>query len=201
MIENKKPTVFVAAVTPIDKYGYVWLSTCQQIERELFYAADLRILEVSPNVSHTLGTTLIPVEDVDYFFASDVEPYYAPEITPTPEQKVIAQNVASLIDDGDTIQFGIGSLPNALGEALMDKHDLGIHSEMFSDAMARLMEAGVVTNQKKNLHPGLSICAFAWGSKWLYEYMDGNPFMRVLQVSYVNDPFVIAQNDNMASVN
>ena len=67
--------------------------------------------------------------------------------------------------------------------------------------MARLMEAGVVTNQKKNLHIGLSICAFAWGSKWLYEYMEGNPLMRVLQVSYVNDPFVIAQNDNMVSVN
>ena len=78
---------------------------------------------------------------------------------------MVAQNVASLINDGDTIQFGIGSLPAALGEALMDKHDLGIHSEMFSDAMARLMKAGVVTNQKKNFPPGLSICAFAWGKQ------------------------------------
>ena len=71
MIETKKLTVFVAAVTPMDKYGYVGLSTCQQVERELFYAADLRILEVNPNVPHTLGTTLVPVENVDYFFISD----------------------------------------------------------------------------------------------------------------------------------
>ena len=100
-----------------------------------------------------MGSTRVPVEDADYFYFSDAEPYYAPEVTPTPEQKVIAQNVASLINDGDTIQFGIGTLPNALEEALMDKHDLGIHSEMFSDAMARLIVAGLVTNQKKNLHP------------------------------------------------
>ena len=183
MLETKRPNVFVASVTPMDQYGYVGLSTCLQIERELFYAADLRILEVNPNVPHSMGSTRVPVEDADYFYFSDAEPYYAPEVTPTPEQKVIAQNVASLINDGDTIQFGIGSLPNALGEALMDKHDLEIHTEMFSDAMAKLMEAGVVTNQRKNLHPGLSICAFTWGSKWLYEYINNNPLMRILKVS------------------
>ena len=201
IVETKKPTIFMATVTPMDEYGYVCMSTSQQMEREMLEAADLCIFEVNPYVPRTLGTIQIPVKDVDYFVPVSGELSYAPVYPSTPEQKIIAENVASLIRDGDCLQFGIGGLPNAVADALMDKHNLGVHTEMFSDAMAKLMDAGVIDNQKKNLHPGQSICAFAWGSEKFYKYINHNPILRVLPVSYVNDPFIIAQNDNMVSLN
>ena len=141
------------------------------------------------------------MEKVDFFVKAEGDISAAPEYPITEVQQKIAQNVASLIRDGDTIQLGIGGLPNAMADALMDKKDLGVHTEMFSDAMGKLMEAGVINNYRKNMHPGQSICAFAWGSKDFCKYIDRNPLIRVLPVSYVNDPFVIAQNDHMVSVN
>ena len=201
IIETKKPTVFMAAVTPLDEYGYVCMSMSQQMEREMMQVADLVIFEVNENIPKTIGTIQIPVEKVDFFVKAEGDISAAPEYPITEVQQKIAQNVASLIRDGDTIQLGIGGLPNAMADALMDKKDLGVHTEMFSDAMGKLMEAGVINNYRKNMHPGQSICAFAWGSKDFCKYIDRNPLIRVLPVSYVNDPFVIAQNDHMVSVN
>lgn len=201
IIETKKPTVFMAAVTPLDEYGYVCMSMSQQMEREMMQVADLVIFEVNENIPKTIGTIQIPVEKVDFFVKAEGDISAAPEYPITEVQQKIAQNVASLIRDGDTIQLGIGGLPNAIADALMDKKDLGVHTEMFSDAMGKLMEAGVINNYRKNMHPGQSICAFAWGSKDFCKYIDRNPLIRVLPVSYVNDPFVIAQNDHMVSVN
>lgn len=201
IIETKKPTVFMAAVTPLDEYGYVCMSMSQQMEREMMQVADLVIFEVNENIPKTIGTIQIPVEKVDFFVKAEGDISAAPEYPITEVQQKIAQNVASLIRDGDTIQLGIGGLPNAMADALMDKKDLGVHTEMSSDAMGKLMEAGVINNYRKNMHPGQSICAFAWGSKDFCKYIDRNPLIRVLPVSYVNDPFVIAQNDHMVSVN
>ena len=191
----------MAAVTPLDEYGYVCMSMSQQMEREMMEVADLVIFEVNENIPKTIGTIQIPVDKVDFFVQAEGDISSAPEYPITEVQQRIAQNVASLIRDGDTIQLGIGGLPNAMADALMDKKDLGVHTEMFSDAMGKLMEAGVINNYRKNLHPGQTICAFAWGSKKFCKYIDRNPLIRVLPVSYVNDPFVIAQNDNMVSVN
>ena len=201
IIETKKPTVFMAAVTPLDEYGYVCMSMSQQMEREMMQVADLVIFEVNENIPKTIGTIQIPVEKVDFFVKAEGDISTAPVHPITEVQQKIAQNAASLIRDGDTIQLGIGGLPNAMADALMDKKDLGVHTEMFSDAMGKLMAAGVINNYRKNMHPGQSICAFAWGSKDFCRYIDRNPLIRVLPVSYVNDPFVIAQNDNMVSVN
>lgn len=201
IIETKKPTVFMAAVTPLDEYGYVCMSMSQQMEREMMQVADLVIFEVNENIPKTIGTIQIPVEKVDFFVKAEGDISTAPVHPITEVQQKIAQNAASLIRDGDTIQLGIGGLPNAMADALMDKKDLGVHTEMFSDAMGKLMEAGVINNYRKNMHPGQSICAFAWGSKDFCKYIDRNPLIRVLPVSYVNDPFVIAQNDHMVSVN
>lgn len=201
VIGTRKPRIFMAAVTPLDEYGYVCMSVSQQMEREMIEAADLVILEVNENIPRTIGTIQVPIHEVDYLVKAEGSISTAPEYPVTEVQQTIAQNIASLIHDGDTIQLGIGGLPNAVADALMDKRDLGVHTEMFSDAMAQLMDAGVITNFHKNLHPGQTVCAFAWGSDRFYRYIDRNPLIRVLPVSYVNDPFVIAQNDNMVSVN
>ena len=201
IVETKRPTVFMAAVTPLDEYGYVCMSMSQQMEREMMEVADLVIFEVNEHIPKTIGTIQIPVDKVDFFVKAEGDISSAPEYPTTPVQQKIAQNVASLIRDGDTIQLGIGGLPNAVADALMDKKDLGVHTEMFSNAMGQLMKAGVINNYRKNLHPGQTICAFAWGNKEFCNYIDKNPLVRVLPVSYVNDPFVIAQNDNMVSVN
>ena len=201
IIGTRKPRIFMAAVTPLDEYGFVCMSVSQQMEREMIEAADFVILEVNENIPKTIGTIQVPIHEVDHFVRAEGPISTAPEYPVTDTQQKIAQNIAELIRDGDTIQLGIGGLPNAVADALMDKHDLGVHTEMFSDAMAQLMHAGVITNFRKNLHPGQTVCAFAWGSERFYRYIDRNPLVRVLPVSYVNDPFVIAQNENMVSVN
>jgi acyl-CoA hydrolase len=144
----------------------------------------------------------VSIEEADFIIEeTDEEIVYAPEYPADPVEAMIAKNVASLIHDGDTLQFGIGGLPGAVAKELLDRKDLGVHTEMLSTPMGMLMEAGVITNQRKNLNPGKSICTFMWGDRHFYEYVDNNPAISVLPASYVNDPFVIAQNDNMVSIN
>ena len=201
IIETKKPTVFMAAVTPLDEYGYVCISMSQQMEREMMEVADLVIFEVNENIPKTIGTIQIPVEKVDYFVQAEGDISSAPEYPITEVQQRIAQNVASLIRDGDTIQLGIGGLPNAMADALMDKKDLGVHTEMFSTSLYHLMDAGVVTNDRKSINRGKSICAFCWGDDEFNRYIDFNPGIQVLPLTYVNNPNTIMANDNMVSIN
>ncbi len=106
-----------------------------------------------------------------------------------------------MVHDGDTIQIGLGNLSNAVADALHDKNDLGIYTEIFSPSAGRLMEDGVVTNRRKNFHPGKTVCGFLWGDQSIYDFVDHNPDIELLSTSWVNDPYNIAQNDNMVSVN
>ncbi len=116
-------------------------------------------------------------------------------------ERAIGQNVAQLVRDGDTLQLGIGAIPDAVLLFLKEKKDLGIHSEMFSDGVVELAEAGVITNAKKTLHRGQSVATFLMGTRRLYDYVDNNPAVAMYPVQYVNDPYVIAQNENMVSIN
>lgn len=116
-------------------------------------------------------------------------------------EEKIGANCASLINDGDTLQLGIGAIPFAVLNFLKQKKDLGIYSEMVSDGIVNLIQAGVITNKKKNLHPNKVIATFLLGTKKLYEYADNNPAIELHPVDYVNNPIVIAQNDNMISIN
>ena len=193
--------VFIAAVTPPDKHGFVRMACSQQCEEEAMEAADLVIFEVNPQLPLINGTNQIPIEKVDYFVEVDYPTPAIDGIPITSVERAIAANVAELIDDGACIQLGIGGMPNAVGEALVDKKDLGIHTEMITSVMGMLMEKGVVTNERKTLHRGKTIGAFAFGSQQLYDYLDGNPMVELMHARYVNDPFVIAQNDNMVSIN
>ncbi|MCD8322574.1 MAG: 4-hydroxybutyrate--acetyl-CoA CoA transferase [Oscillospiraceae bacterium] len=201
MYETKRPNVFVGAVTPLDKYGYVCMSTSQQMELELFDTCETVILEINPNLPHTSGTTRISAEKVDFFVEGEREVSTSPVYPRTQVQETIADYAASLIHDGDTIQLGIGGMPDAVAERLMDRHDLGIYTEMLGSAMGKLMECGAVNNSRKMFYRNRSIAAFAWGDQGLYDYINGNPMVELLPVYYVNDPFNIAKNDNMVSVN
>ena len=109
--------------------------------------------------------------------------------------------IAERIPDGACIQLGIGAIPDATGMALKAKHDLGIHTEMFTDSMVELIECGAVNNSKKQIHVGQSVTTFAFGSKRMYDFIDDNPGIAILPVDYVNDPAVICRNDNMISIN
>ncbi len=195
------PNIFIASVTPPDEYGYVYMSGSQQTEAEVFEICDLKIFEVNENLPHVYGTTRIPLEKVDYFIKADSPiseptPYTIPDTLWT-----IAENVASLIKDGDTIQLGFGGLPHAVAEKLMDKKDLGVHTEMFSNSLYHLMDAGVVTNDRKTINRGKAVCAFCWGDRDFNKFIDYNPAIEMLPTSYTNNPNTIMAHDNMVSVN
>ena len=116
-------------------------------------------------------------------------------------EQAIGENVASLVRDGDTLQLGIGAIPDAVLLFLKEKNDLGIHTEMFSDGVVELVEAGVITNKAKTLHRGQSVATFLMGTRRLYDYVNNNPAVAMYPVDYVNDPYVIGQNDNLVSIN
>ena len=201
MMETKRPNVFVGSVTPMDRFGYVCMSTSQQFELEMIDTCETVILEVNPRLPYTAGTNRIPAEKVNYFVNGEMQVSTSPIYPRTPVQEAIADYASSLIRDGDTIQLGIGGMPDAVAERLTDRHDLGIYTEMLGSAMGKLMACGAVNNSKKDFHRNRSIAAFCWGSQELYDYISDNPMVELLPVRYVNDPFNIAQNKNMVSVN
>lgn len=197
-----RPDVYVCAVTPMDEDGNVYISFDMQASREWLECADRVIFEINPEIPRTYGETAVPIEAADYIYEVNNRPMpYAPATPATPTEAKIAEYVSSLIQDGDCIQLGIGGMPGAVGEKLLDKHDLGIHTEMITASMGRLIRAGAVTNARKNLNCGVTVGAFAWGDQELYDLMADNPAFEMRRCSYTNDPFVIAQNDNMVSVN
>ncbi len=164
-------------------------------------AAKLVIAQVNDQMPYTMGNSFLTVDDIDCFI-----PLSAPVITLSPPkigavEEAIGKNCASLVQDGDTLQLGIGAIPDAVLLFLKDKKDLGIHSEMFSDGVVELVREGVITNAKKTLHPGKFIATFLMGTQKLYAFADHNPDVEMHPVDYVNHPAVIAQNDNMVSIN
>ncbi len=201
IVRTLRPNVFIAAVSPMDEDGNVYLSFDVEFARESLDVADTVILEVNRNHPRFCGETAIPVDRATYIYEVDVPLTYAPEIRSSPVEETIAGYVASLVRDGDCIQLGIGGTSNAVGRALASKHDLGIHSEMITGSMGELMRAGVVTNARKNFNPGKTIGSFVWGDQALYDYLDGNEDVIFRRCSWVNDPFVISRNDNMVSIN
>jgi acyl-CoA hydrolase len=113
----------------------------------------------------------------------------------------IGEHISSLVVDGATLQIGIGGIPNAVAKLMEDKHELGIHTEMFTESMIHLFEKGAITNSRKSLWKGKFIATFALGTKRMYSFVEDNPGVLLLRGSYVNDPYVVAQNDNMVSIN
>lgn len=200
-IHYKKPNIYLGNCSPMDKHGYVSLGISTVYEKEILEVADMVILEANPNVPRTFGDTSVHIKDVDYFIESNYLLPELPVLEPSDKDKIIGNYIADIVEDRSTIQLGIGGIPNAVAQALMNKKDLGVHTEMLTDGMFDLYEAGVITNKYKTLHPGKIVATFALGSKKLYDFIDDNTAVAILNGNYVNDPYVIAKNDNMVSIN
>ena len=193
--------VALIQVSPPDRHGYCSYGVSTDVVKPATEAAGLVIAEVNDQMPRTLGDSFIHVDDIDFLVPVDY-PILETEVGVADEiARNIGKYIANLIEDGSTLQMGIGTIPDSVLYYLRDKKDLGVHTEMFSDGMMHLVELGVITNMKKTLHKGKIVAAFCMGSKRLYDFVDNNPFIEFRPVSYTNDPFVIAQNDRMVSIN
>ncbi len=170
-------------------------------EREALEAADTVIFEVNPQLPRVNGMTEVHINEVDYVVEVNYRPNTLPDAEIGPVEQDIGEYVASLIKDGDCLQLGIGGMPNAVAAALKDKKDLGLHTEMFTSAMGEMIRAGIITGERKNFNRGRHVGVFALGNLALYETLSRDPRTMMVPVTYGNDPFVVARNDNMVSVN
>lgn len=196
-----KLNIFWGTATPPDERGYMSLSLCLVIEKELMAAADLVVLEINENLPWTLGDTQIHISEVDFLVENHVPLYELPSVAPTETEQKIGEYIAELIDDGATLQLGIGGIPNAITHYLRNHKDLGIHTEMFNDGMVDLYEAGAVTNRRKSIYKGKMVGAFALGTQKLYDFVNNNIGVEFLQGKITNNPNVVGQNYKMISVN
>lgn len=198
--------VAMIAVTPMDRHGYFNLSTSTGVAKGILNKADVVILEVNEHLPRLCGgwDEVIHISDVDMI----VEGAHAPltqtaQQAPSAENVAIAQHILPYIADGATVQLGIGGMPDALGKLMAQSglRDIGMHTELCSDAYLDMYEAGVLTNRRKTIYPGKGVLGIAFGSERLYDWLDGNPGIMACPLSYVNAPEVIAQLDNMVSIN
>ncbi len=205
-VPNLLGTVFpvdvaVIQVSAPDKDGFCSFGVSCDYTKAAAEKASVVIAEVNEMMPYVEGDNKIHVSEIDYIIPCA---YLLPEI-PLPKitdvEKEIGKNCASLIEDGSTLQLGIGAIPDAVLLFLKDKKDLGIHTEMFSDGVVELVEAGVVTGKKKTLHPGKLVATFLMGTRKLYDFVDNNPDVEMHPVDYVNDPWIIAKNEKMVSIN
>ncbi len=188
-------------VTPPDENGMCSLGVSVDYTLEAARQAKTVIAQINREMPYTGPHSLISVEEIDCIVEHDAPIIELPQGKIGEIERAIGENCAKLIHDGDTLQLGIGAIPDAVLLFLKDKKDLGIHSEMFSDGVLELVKEGVITNKKKTLHPGKFIVTFLMGTKKLYDYVDHNKDVELWPVDYVNNPYIIAQNDNLISIN
>jgi acyl-CoA hydrolase len=193
--------MMLGVCTPPNTEGLVSLSMGAVVEREMIDAADLVILEVNRNLPWTDGDVVIPLSLVDHFVEHDSPLVQVPQVEPNEIDQQIGAHVAEFIDDGCTIQLGIGGTPTAIANFISDRKHLGIHSELFVDGVYTLWKAGAADNSRKTLHPGKFVATFAIGTQPLYDWMNESPDVLLMRGSYVNNPYVIAQNYRMRSIN
>ncbi|WP_291559324.1 MULTISPECIES: acetyl-CoA hydrolase/transferase family protein [unclassified Clostridium] len=199
--EYLKVNVAIIQISTPDEHGFCSFGVSNDYTKPAAECADIVIAEINPNMPRTLGDSFIHVKDIDYIVEVN---YPLIEIKPSEigeVEKAIGKNCAELIEDGSTLQLGIGSIPDAVLLFLKDKKDLGIHSEMISDGVLELVESGVINNKKKTLHKDKMVVSFFMGTKKFYNFIDNNPMIEMHPVDYVNDPCIIGKNDNMVSIN
>lgn len=200
-LKVRKPHLFFGTCTPPDEKGFVSLSLGITYEKDILEQAEISVLEVNKYLPRTLGDTQVHVSDVDFFVEYHQLPPTLPEPKPDEVALQIGKHIADLVEDGATIQLGIGEIPNACALSLKGKKNLGVHTEMFVDSMMELYKAGVITNTEKTIHKGKFICTFAMGSEKLYRWLHNNMSVEFLRGKYVNDPCVMKQNGKMVSIN
>ncbi|RME30910.1 MAG: acetyl-CoA hydrolase/transferase family protein [Thermoflexia bacterium] len=207
------PLVFKKGILPVDvafvhlslpdEHGFCSYGIEAGLTKTAAESAKIIIAEVNPNMPRCLGDSFIHVSRIDYIVPVDYPLMELPMTTGGPSEihVRIAEHIAELIPDGATMQMGIGEIPDAVLRFLRNKKDLGVHTELFSDGVIDLVEAGVITNARKTLHPGKIIAGFMLGTRRLYEWADDNPIIELRRTEYVNDPFVIAQNYRQVAIN
>ena len=192
--------VALVQVTPPDASGHCSLGVSVDCAVAAVRHARTVVAQVNPSLPRTNGT-IVRADDIDLACEADMAlPAHAPP-APSAEALAIGRHVAGLVDDGATLQLGIGAIPDAVLVALRGHRDLGIHSEMFSDGVLRLVEAGVITGARKSMHRGVIVASFVVGSQALYRFVDRNPSVALLPVDYTNDVDVIARQSKMVAIN
>ena len=199
--EYRPRDTFVAAVSPMDEKGYFQLGLSNMWEGATFNTCDTIILEVNPQLPWVRGGLRIHVRDVTVLTEVDYAPLQVKDMETTEIEERIGANVAELVKDGDCIQLGIGSMPNAVGHHLMDRKDLGLQTEMFTSIMGEMIRKGVITGERKNYNRGLHIGCFAGGDLELYKTLSEDPHVRLCSTSVAVNPAEISKNDNMVSIN
>lgn len=193
--------VALVQVSPPDRHGYCSLGVSVDVARAAVQSARYVVAQVNPQMPRTHGDGLIHVDQLDAMVRVDVPLPEVHAATPTPDEAAIGRHVAGLVEDGATLQMGIGAIPNAVLAALDGHRRLGIHTEMFSDGLIPLVEAGVVTNEAKRVHPGKIVSGFVMGTRRLYDFIDDNPAVAMLDIAYVNDTAVIRRNPRVTAIN
>jgi 4-hydroxybutyrate CoA-transferase len=203
LFEKGKLPLDVAAVqvSPPDEHGFCSYGISVDIIKPACESAKMVVAEVNQQMPRCLGDSFIHVSKLTYVVESDRPVLELPRPTFTDVHRRIGMHIAEMIEDNATLQLGIGAIPDAVLSFLKDKRHIGIHTEMFSDGVMELFEAGVITNEKKSLHPGKIVTSFIMGSRELYDFVDNNPVVEMHPSQYTNDPFIISQNDNMVSIN
>ncbi len=188
-------------VSPPDRHGYCSLGTSVDVSLAGVQMAECVIAQINPKMPRTHGDGIIPFDHIDFAVEVDDEIPELPTMDLTAQEIAIGRNCAELIEDGATLQMGIGAIPNAVLVALKNHKDLGIHTEMFSDGLIPLLESDVVNGRLKKVHPNKVVSSFVMGTRRLYDFIDDNPEIVMLDVAYVNDPTVIRRNPKVTAIN
>ena len=193
--------VALLQLSPPDRHGFCSLGTSVDAALAASLSAKILIAEINEQMPRTLGNTLVPYSRLAAAVHTNRPLHVHPPSVPTEVEDAIGAQVAALVEDGACLQMGIGAIPDAALRRLGDKHDLGIHTEMFSDGIIDLVEAGVVTNRKKKVHPGRVVTSFAMGTERLYRFVDDNPLVEFHPCDRTNDTSLIRKNDKVVAVN
>jgi itaconate CoA-transferase len=193
---------FVVTVSPMDRHGFFSFGTGNDYSTKIARSAKRLLVEVNRNMPRVHGREAeLHVSEVDAIVENHVPLLELPSRGPSAEDEVISRIIAGLVPDGACLQMGVGALPNLVCGALTHLNDLGIHTEALNTGLVDLLRAGVVTNRRKTLNRGKSVFTFAMGKQEMYDFLDDNPAVESFPVDYVNDPRIIAQNDNVVSIN
>jgi 4-hydroxybutyrate CoA-transferase len=194
-------------VSPPDEHGFCSFGVGVDCTKAATEAAKIVVAQVNPHMPRTLGDSFIHISKIDYCVDVNLPLKELPQLEgdETPEvlqvYRRIGENVAGLVEDGATLQLGIGRIPDAVVKFLADRKHLGVHSEMVSDGIIPLVESGVITNQQKTLLPGKIVASFVLGSQQLFDFIDNNPLLEFRPTQFTNDPFTIARNRKMVAIN
>ena len=188
-------------LSPPDRHGYCTLGTSVDTALAASHAARFIVAEINQRMPRTHGNTLVPLKRVHAFIHTDRPLHVHERVPPTPIEDAIGEHIAALVPDGATLQMGIGAIPDATLNRLFDKHDLGVHTEMFSDGVVDLIEAGVITNVRKNVHRGRTVTSFVNGTERLYDFVNDNPFIEFHPCDRTNDTALIRRNPRVVAIN